>query len=445
MRAVVVIVFGAFILLTWLQRAWFGRWIADDFCFAVSSQRDGFWRAQALMYEGLTGRFSVAFFMGAVTRLGQWTTRYMAIGAMMVWLAVSWRAARLAFASVRADASPIEEAAAGVLFVAAILAAAPDDYQPLIWLGGLATYGLPIIGATVIAWLILRHVVSPDPSPSHRLIGVIAMIAFVGGGCSEVAAAAQVICAAAVALFSRRVRPLLFATAISSTVAMALVAAAPGNFRRRTMFTALPMSDAATTALVEAPTTFAAIVMQGAIPFFLLVAFIALAGTGLQPGPRRTSIVTLLSSITIVVITLFGSLYGTGRLPWGRVQFVPVAYTAIAFVFLGVAARGSLMERRAVAKGLTIAMAMICAIEIASTANLRLHAIDDARQFAIAADEVQGLARQQKGRDLVVRAPRTYEFLEFVGSDPALPTNRCMAEYYGLTSIRTALPQPSRR
>src|SRR6476620_5111388 len=134
LRAVVALAFGSFVLVTWLPRALAGRWIADDFCFAVSSVRDGFWRSQQLVYLNASGRFSVALFYAAITRLGRWAAPWIAVTLMLIWILAAWRAARHAIP----DASRLEQIAAGVAFVAAIVAAAPDSFQPLIWTGGLA-------------------------------------------------------------------------------------------------------------------------------------------------------------------------------------------------------------------------------------------------------------------------------------------------------------------
>jgi len=123
-----MIAFGAFVLLTWLFRAWYGRWIADDFCWEVASRRHGFWRAQEFLYLTLNGRFSVTFFLDAMARLGRWIEPYLAIGAMVLWLVSACRAARHAFAAAGAEASRIEEIAGGIAFVAAVVAAAPDRH-----------------------------------------------------------------------------------------------------------------------------------------------------------------------------------------------------------------------------------------------------------------------------------------------------------------------------
>jgi uncharacterized protein DUF6056 len=412
------IVYGAFVLLTWLPRALAGRWIADDYCFALSSVRDGFWRSQQLVYLNASGRFSVAFFYAALTRLGRWAAPYIAIALMIVWIVAACRAMSYALA----EASRLEQIAGGIAFVAAVVAASPDTYQPLIWTGGVATYGLPVICATVIAALIL--------SGKPRRLPLVILLAFFSGGCSEVAAAAQAIFSIALAPFFRRARSPLIATAIASAAALAIVAIAPGNFKRRTLFVGLPIPDAVSTALIDTPRMLEAILVQGYAPFVVMMVFFALTRRNVLQA--RIVIAAVVASCAVITVTLSGALYGTGRLPWGRVQFIPVAYTALGLIFIAFAIR---VEKRLIAAALTAAMVLLGLVDIVSTTRPRTDAIVEARQFATRTDEIDRLARSRRGQHLIVRAPQEYEFLEVLSRDPRHWTNRCMADYYGLTSI----------
>jgi len=188
LRAATLLALGAFVILTWLPRAWAAHWIADDWCFAVSSVRDGFWRSQALVYNSAAGRFTVAFLYAVFTRLGPWAARWLSIGAMAVWLFASWRVAKSRFTG-------LDAVAAAIGFVATVLNAAPDTYQPLIWTGGLLTYGVPVIGATCVA-----------ASALARRNALAVILAFITGGCSEVAAVAQIVFATVFALMAPRYR-----------------------------------------------------------------------------------------------------------------------------------------------------------------------------------------------------------------------------------------------
>jgi hypothetical protein len=439
-RAAVAIGFGAFTLLTWSARAWYGRWIADDYCFAILGWRDGFWHGQALMYARLNGRISVSFLMAVITSLGRGTIPALALVTMIVWLIGAWRAAHYAFAMMQARVSTIEEIAGALVFVAAIISVAPDSDQPLIWLLGLVTYGMPIVCATWMAALVLRCAAT-DRAPSALVVGAVVALAFVAGGCSEVAAAAQLIDLLMLMPFVKRVRPLMIAGAVASAVALLIAALSSGNAVRRALFAPLPIPAAAMSALADAPLTLAALMVQGLAPFAVLIIFFALAGERTKRTPAALAIAAIVASLPIMTATLFGGLYGTGHLPWGRVQFVPVAYATSAILFAAFALPRPRLP--SVAIGLTAAMVLLAAVEVVSTASVRVRAIGEARQFAAIADEIDALARKQRGAALVVRAPREYELLEFLSPDPDHWTNRCMAGYYGLTSIRT--PLPSRR
>ena len=426
-RAIVAIGFSACVLTAWLARALYGRWIADDYCFATMAWRGGFWHAQKLMYLQLNGRISVSFLMAVVTSMGRFTTPAMALLLMIVWLIGAWTAVRHVFALADARVSRLEEVAGALLFVAVILSVAPDSDQPLIWLLGLMTYGTPIICMTWMATLILRS----------SLFSV-AILAFVAGGCSEVAAAAQIIFLFALLPFAKRFRSSMIAGALASAMALFIESVSSGNAIRRALFTPLPIPAAAAKAIAITPGTIGALVAQGVAPFMMLIVFFAMAGSREKVAGRTMAIAALLSMLPIFATTLLAALYGTGRLPWGRVQFVPIAYATVAFLIATFALPQS--KRRAVVIALNLAVALLAIVELGSTAAVRMQSINDARQFATVADGIDRTARVHRGGPLVVQAPREFELLEFVSPDPDHWTNRCMASYYGLTSIRTGLP-----
>lgn len=427
-RAIIAIGFSAFVLLAWLARAWSWRWIADDYCFATFGGNDGFWRGQALMFARLNGRISVSFLMAVITSLGRFTTPAFAFLVMGLWLFGAWSAVRSALALAEARASKPEELAGALLFVAVIVSVAPDSDQPLIWLLGLVTYGVPIVCATWMAALILRK---------SALVAVV-VLAFIAGGCSEVAAGAQLIILTMLAPFAKRVRPWLTAAAVASAAALLIESISPGNAIRRSLFEPMPIPVAAINATAATPLMLGTLIIQGIAPFLLLVVFFAFAGDGPKRTNRALAISALLSTLPITAMTLFGGLYGTGHLPWARVQFVPVAYTTAALVFGALAAPRP--QRASVALAFTLIGTLLIGIDVVSTFASRVQMVRDARQFAAIADQVDEAARHRRGAALVVRAPREYQLLEFVSPDSGHWTNRCMANYYGLISIRTQLP-----
>jgi Family of unknown function (DUF6056) len=454
-RAIIAIGFSAFVLLAWFARAWSWRWIADDYCFATFGGRDGFWHSQALMFARLNGRISVSFLMAVVTSLGRFTTPVLAFLVMGLWPVGAWQAVRYAFALVDARASRLEELAGALLFTAVIVSVAPDSDQPLIWLLGLVTYGVPIVCATWMAAVILWDASGGRPSVWVRasartpraearghtealLLAAVFALAFVAAGCSEVAAAAQVIILAMLAPFAKRVRALFVAAAIASATALLIESISPGNAIRRALFDPMSIPVAAINATAATPLMLSTLMMQGIAPFLLLVVFFAFAGDVPKRTSRALGISALLSTLPITAMTLFGGLYGTGHLPWARVQFVPVAYTTAALVFAALAVPRP--RRESIALVFTLVAALLIGIDVVSTFGSRVQMIRDARVFAMTADQIDDAARHRRGAALVVRAPREYQLLEFVSPDPDHWTNRCMANYYGLTSIRTALP-----
>jgi len=125
--------------------------------------------------------------------------------------------------------------------------------------------------------------------------------------------------------------------------------------------------------------------------------------------------------------TIFAGLTGTGLLPWGRVQFVAIAYVAIALVFVALALR---IERYAAVA--TLATIAFVVIGLVTTARTRLDEIHDSRQFSAIADRIA------RSPARVVAAPHDFDYLEFVTRDPNHWSNRCVADYYRLQSIRSS-------
>ena len=400
LRSILLVALAAFVLGVWAARAWSARWIADDFCFANAS-RVSFWRSQATTYATWTGRYTATFLAEVLTRLGPGSARWIAIGGMLVWLAAAWRATR------RFDI------ACG--FVAAIVNAAPDAYQPLIWTTGLVTYGLPVIGATAIAAMI--------DAPAVLLF----VMALIFGGCSEVAALAQVVLATALAIVVPRVRRKLIAVAGGSAIAFAIVVLAPGNFLRREHFRPMTIPGSTIDAIANTPAVYTGILVEGCTLFVPLLVVLALANSRVS---WRVAGAALIASIIVVTATLFGGFVGTGALPWARVQFIPIAYIAAALMFAGLAFR---IEKYATLA--TIAMIAFAAICVVTTPQLRIDEIRESRRFAAAADLVASVPR---GTHVMIAAPHHFEYLEFVSRDPNRWTNRCMADYYGLRSIRSS-------
>lgn len=431
MRSVLVIAFGVYVLALWLARAWSWRWIADDYCFATMTRHDGFWRGQALMYAKLNGRISVSFLMAVITSMGRLTTPSVAIVMMMAWLTGAWRAVHSVLKLLEAGASRLEEVAGAIVFVAVIIAVAPDSDQPLIWLLGLITYGLPIVCATWLPALVLQK-------RSSSQLAAVAALMFIAGGCSEVAAAAQIIFLTALMPLTKRFRAPLIAAIIASACALGFEFLSRGNAIRRGLFHPLPVPAAAAAALSGAPAVLATLLLQGSLPFALLIVYFAFAGERVKRVRPAVTIAALVTTVPIVAMTLFGGYYGTGRFPWARVQLVPVAYVTAALLVAGLGFRFT--ARPVVAAGLTAATALLAVFVVTSNVGDPLESMRQSRAFAVAADHVDQLAREQTAQPLVVSAPRQYDFLEFLSSDPDHWTNRCMADYYGLQSIRTPLP-----
>ncbi len=407
----------------------YGRYTADDFCWAGVLRTEGFWNSQLHYYTDYSPRYAFTFVVGVAELVGPAIVPVLPAAAIVIWVGLlTWTLAQFDIAPPRALLL-----AEGVAL--ATLQTAPDLAQSLYWQTGLLTYLLPLMLASFLVGWIRRGV------QTWWAIGLSGVLTMVAGGLSEtylipqdVALTLAVI--VALALGKTR-RAHLTAALIGGVVALAIIVLSPSITGRVGGTPAdfwLAMSAAIATAWYQAVR-----LLRYFAPLVLLtLALPPLVLGGACPINRRDiAIVTVAVALTLP-FCYFPSFYAQNGNPPARSLIVPGALLIGYLTFLGFALR-PLVAERVPAIGRTIALAGLMLVPLGVAALTWPQQSDAARYAALFDAEDQHIqATRDAGQlDLTV-APLPSNMGEaFVGPDRSDWFNMCVARYYGVRSIAT--------
>lgn len=144
-----------------LALSWFNHpSAADDYCFADTAVRYGFWQAQQYYYDGWTGRYFSNFLVHGSPLVWGWYTGYKFIPALM---AIAWvGAAYLFIVELLHDLVPVNAVRrvglllTGTLFFLYMLQL-PSVVEAFVWMASVTVYTVPTIlmlywGAVLLRW-----------------------------------------------------------------------------------------------------------------------------------------------------------------------------------------------------------------------------------------------------------------------------------------------------
>ena len=181
--------FFAIAFVPLLALSWFNHpSAADDYCFADTAVRFGFWQAQAYYYNGWTGRYFSNFLVHGSPLVWSWYTGFKLIPALM---AISWVGATYLFISeLLRDLVPTATLRrtglllAGTLFGLYMLAL-PSVVEAFVWLASVTVYTVPT--ALMLYWgAVLLRWYRQSTGTLHTLTGIWAgVLIFMIVGCGE--------------------------------------------------------------------------------------------------------------------------------------------------------------------------------------------------------------------------------------------------------------------
>jgi hypothetical protein len=393
-----------------------GRYTADDWCWPVYVRERGFFSLQAHMYETSFGRWASTGLLSGVAYLGPWTAAVLPGVGISLWLAsmaLFWRQVLGNFLPALILAQ--------VTVLGTLLAAPALGVDGVIWQTGMLTYVPPLIVAFAGGTLALRL--------NSPLLG--AVVAFLAAGFNETFMALEVATlAVAFVLSGRENRRLLGWALAGALVSAAIVALSPGNDARRATAETLPLG------LIPARVLYRQVVLiVPAVPLALV--FTTLAGAGfsrLVRVPRKLSPRWLIGlALALSYVALAPAIYGTNFLA-GRAAVTVLLPLVIGAFLLGARLGESVRPRLAAS---TLILASLAFTGVALVQFLPYVGQFDDYRSELAAQDAR-LKSTPAGSAVILEDPAVapYDELWQLRRNPEFLINRCMADYYGLDSLR---------
>lgn len=129
--------------------------VADDYCFADTARRFGFWTAQQMYYDGWTGRFIHNFLVHASPLTIGWYGGYKVypIVLLMILVVGFYQLSRSCFPDLR-PLGKLAIAAGLLLFFLSSLASLPEF---MYWYAGMACYSLSCVFFLLLLAILIQH------------------------------------------------------------------------------------------------------------------------------------------------------------------------------------------------------------------------------------------------------------------------------------------------
>ena len=441
---------------------------ADDYCLAVEV-RKGFWYMQSHTYLFWTGRYT-SIFLQAV--LSQWDLATIYPWFCLLTVVATLLAAR---AAIRAlcprDTSRLGLTAAAATATVVFIGRLPSATEAFFWMTSAITYQWAII--VYLAWLALLIGSVGDERPTVPRRVVIAALTVLLPGFNEVLAPIVLLTIAGAAIFDRA-RTGRSDTFLLSLLGIAVVLtvaslAAPGNATRSGSYPDIPSRHNLGFALVEtARQTVRFLATFGAYPG-LWVAACAAWWWGPRLLPRgwtpRTALgigaAAICTPAAMVCVTLFPLYWEYGAVNYtgeGRTYNVTYfLFSATVVLVAGpvldrVSERWQWLKRSSQPRRATFDVVLACALAalmVAAPGTLRaVRALPQAPDYLEAQQAREAILRasHNRGKAIIVDAMQIRPDGLFWGGiqpDEDHWINACVADYYGLASVRTPEPVSS--
>lgn len=466
-------------LTAWGYISFSTRYWYDDFCYTAVINKLGFFESQVYWYRNWTGRYSLLFGNALLAYIGPRSASFVGTVLLAAWLAAATWASYQLCSLLRSPLPLVSSLLLGEMIIFATLNSAPDIVASFYWQTGSLVYSLPLILLMLYLGAVL-HVLRTKSQLGFSSPWVIAgaLLTFAAGGCSEISGGIQIaglslLIIVAWRYSSGQARRLLllmaFAGLLGSVISFSILALAPGNAVRRAAFPQHPQLIQALRSSLSYSLSFVerhtrrnrgTTLVTVLFPFWLAFAMNLSPHWNVWPSPEtnRKRLVTLLALWPLAVFLLLTVSFVPGfyllseALP-PRAHLIPkfILITSTVFWVLvsGLTLVQVLKQQPAIrttvlllSSVIVLALALVSPLASARhTFSLRFKAGQSAAAWDVVDKDLR-LAASQGVRDVVIPAINTREWeLGFgrsdllPGSDPDAPTNRCLAEYYGLGTI----------
>ncbi len=468
----VVLLLGA--LLAFVYLGHFTRYMADDYCTAAYANSAGFYKPQIESYRDWTGRFSFSFLLAVAELIGPSIVPFLPLFALTCWLAASvWSIYQIATVAQWPRAFLVS-AILAELIIFATLNSAHHIVQSFYWQTGLLTYTAPLIFMTLYVGVVVYGAKRRLQMRSIWILVIASFaITFFAGGFSETYVVMQTCCLllpalAVFKLFRRSLwvsLPFTVAGLAGSLMSVAVVVAAPGNKIRQSFFPPPPdlinltkLSIHYTVRFVGRTVYQSPLTLVGLLLVPMVIAHYLFRLNRQRPGPdiRMTRILLVslpLVSLFLIFISFVPGVYGTSGDPAWRTRIIPqfvLAFTMVGWSFLaGLALSPRLSTSRYASWIRTASLTAVIVLAISSPV-LSIRRIFKLVPLARASanlwdqsDRELRAAKAQGLRDVTIpavddvesRLGAPFDELE-IDHNAKNWKNQCVANYYGLNSIR---------
>lgn len=453
------------------------RPLADDFCFTTQARDFGIWGNVDYMYNNWTGTYSSTFFQSLIGLNQAWWL--VPIMLLALWfLALLWLGRQIALLMPVVYVSVVDFSFLFSIFVLyGVVDGTANIFQSLYWTSGAITYTAPVVILTINLSFILYCLRRQNRSPlTHTLVAGLCMLA---GGFSPLYAVFQV----TVFLIGNGIvfmwpsRPwkkqllaYLGVGLVFSFIALLILAIAPGNIIRQSTFENRLSWAGIIFYTIRATILFLPISAGFFSPFALLLPLFIGVTVGVlciglndkwrqyfrRRGLRWIIAIVVLGHV-IIASCYFTALYSIWYLPPARAYIIPQYVLVLMMFACGlVAGMGLQWEYRVGSRWaiiwsgrLLIGASLLLgpALEALNLYNMGADMRTFADEWDLQDTNLRRLAAQQPDAVAIV-APLTVDLADYVDVktlSPIAPDNRCVADYYGLKTIRLYEPLLSGR
>lgn len=449
---------------TTLYRAWFSRYLADDYCMSSGANASNLINFVRTNYQNWSGRFSCFVSVWFFSKL-----KPAGFGAGLASLIVLWVVALKTLIALLAEKLKLSVSKRQALLIAltiilATIETSPSKLQSFLWRDGFVNHTCPIIWFTFALFILFafsKHAVIPI----YFRAALVFPVVFFAGGFSETSSLSFVVFFAVAAVLSLVWRKsaalsgsdriLLFVALLASVLAFLVEYVAPGNMTRSGMLPARTQNPIGVILLTLRNALFIAGKYVAYSPGYALLAlgagFLLLPCVAVQPDTHRKifkvfigiviSLAVLLLAIVFPVVVLMRAY------PEPRAITLPNYYITIALICLGALLNRFLSQvpvrqRFAKSERLTAAikvsmLILVFALTLSAVSqfvrdysSLKDYAARwDNRQARIIEARAAGITR------ITVPGLESRDLVADIGDDPDDWVNACMAAYYGMEKI----------
>ncbi|MFD2933548.1 DUF6056 family protein [Spirosoma flavum] len=316
---------------------------ADDYCFADTAVRYGFWQAQKFYYDGWTGRYFSNMLVHGSPLVWGWYDGYRFIPALMA-TALAGSIYALASEFLRGESLKSRLVATGVLFFLVVIAL-QSTVEAFFWTAAIATYTVPTILTIYLLAVIIRWY-RLQAGPMKWITALWAgFLVFASVGSGETNLILLILLLLTIVgyrlVFLRRFDPLLIWLVLVALVSAWLLFRAPGNAIR------MGSNQAKAGELVKsvglsffwlARSMAEWLIKTPIIPFSLL--FIPVARRLVRHGSSVRELFLLPAGLLTIVYlgllaaTIFPSYYGLGIPPFARTMNILFVFFALGWFYV---------------------------------------------------------------------------------------------------------------